>query len=132
MLCFMAGGFKKLKHLGLYKFDALRFVEIQQGAMPCLEKLRIQRCKSLQKVPLGIEHLSELKMLEFFDLPHKLLKTICRGEEGKDYWRVAHIPEVNSTNWRDGGWEVYVRFHLDEQFKPINIEELVMSYKIMY
>ncbi|XP_044465847.1 disease resistance protein RPM1-like [Mangifera indica] len=106
-LCFMAGGFKKLKQLGLDKFDELRFVEIQKGAMPGIEKLSIQRCKSLRKVPLGIEHLSELKVLEFFDMPHKLLKTIYRDEEDGDYWRVAHIPDVYSTYWRDGGWEVY-------------------------
>ncbi|XP_031252346.1 disease resistance protein RPM1-like [Pistacia vera] len=106
-LCFMAGGFKKLKQLGLDKFDELRFVEIQEGAMPCIEKLSIQRCKSLEKVPLGIEHLSELRVLEFFDMPHKLLKTICPDEEGEDYWRVARIPEVYSTYWRGGGWEVY-------------------------
>ncbi|XP_044471322.1 disease resistance protein RPM1-like [Mangifera indica] len=102
MLCFMAGGFKKLKLLGLYKFEGLRFVEIQKGAMSCIENLRIQRCKSLQKVPLGIEHLSQLKMLEFFDLPHKLLKTIRRDEGGEDYWRVAHIPKVNSTTEETG------------------------------
>ncbi|XP_044470958.1 disease resistance protein RPM1-like [Mangifera indica] len=130
MLCFMAGGFKKLKQLGLEKCEGLRFVEIQKGAMPCIEKLRIQWCKSLQKVPLGIEHLSQLKMVEFFDLPHKLLKTIRRDEGGEDYWRVAHIPKVNSTYWIDGRWEVYVRFHQDEQLKPINVEGLVMSYKI--
>ncbi|KAJ0113433.1 hypothetical protein Patl1_03609 [Pistacia atlantica] len=106
-LRFMAGGFKKLKQLGLDKFDELRFVEIQKGAMPCIEKLSIQRCKSLEKVPLGIEHLSELRVLEFFDMPHKLLKTICPDEEGEDYWRVARIPEVYSTYWRGGGWEVY-------------------------
>ncbi|XP_044466361.1 disease resistance protein RPM1-like [Mangifera indica] len=106
-LCFMAGGFKKLKQLGLDKFDELRFVEIQKGAMSCIEKLSIQRCKSLEKVPLGIEHLNELKLLEFFDMPHKLLKTICPDQEGEDYWRVSRIPEVYSTYWRDGGWEVY-------------------------
>ncbi|XP_044471319.1 disease resistance protein RPM1-like [Mangifera indica] len=102
MLCFMAGGFKKMKLLGLYKFEGLRFVEIQKGAMSCIEKLRIQRCKSLQKVPLRIEHLSQLKMLELFDFPHKFLKTIRRDEGGEHYWRVAQIPKVNSTAGETG------------------------------
>ncbi|XP_022717060.1 disease resistance protein RPM1-like isoform X2 [Durio zibethinus] len=50
-LCFKAGGFKKLKRLGLDNFDELKWVQIQEGAMPCLEKLSIQRCKSMEKVP---------------------------------------------------------------------------------
>jgi hypothetical protein len=27
------------------------------------------------------------------------------AEKGSDYWKVAHIPEVYSTYWREG-WEV--------------------------
>ena len=65
-LCFKAGGFKKLKLLGLDKFDELKWVQILAGTMPCLEKLRIRRCKSMEKVPIGIEHLTKLNVLEFF------------------------------------------------------------------
>ncbi|KAK2662630.1 hypothetical protein Ddye_001204 [Dipteronia dyeriana] len=106
-LCFRAGGFKKLKHLGLDKFDELRCIQIEIGAVQRVEKLSIQRCKFLEKVPLGIEHLSKLKLLEFFDMPHEFLKTLRPDEQGEDYWRVKHIPEVYSTYWRDWGWEVY-------------------------
>ncbi|XVE57353.1 hypothetical protein DITRI_Ditri04bG0084400 [Diplodiscus trichospermus] len=106
-LCFKAGGFKKLKRLGLDKFEELKWVQIHVGAMPCLEKLSIQRCKSMEKVPLGIEHLTKLNVLEFFDMPHELIRSLGQDEHGEDYWRVAHIPEVYSTYWRDGAWEVY-------------------------
>ncbi|XVF13713.1 hypothetical protein REPUB_Repub08aG0231200 [Reevesia pubescens] len=106
-LCFKSGGFKKLKRLGLDKCDELKWVQIQVGAMPCLEKLSIQRCKSMEKVPLGIEHLTKLNVLEFFDMPHELIRSLRQDEHGEDYWRVAHIPEVYSTYWRDGAWEVY-------------------------
>ncbi|XWS49322.1 hypothetical protein CRYUN_Cryun13aG0153800 [Craigia yunnanensis] len=106
-LCFKAGGFKKLKCLGLDNFDELKWVQIQVGTMPCLEKLSIQRCKSMEKVPLGIEHLTKLNVLEFFDMPHELIRSLRQDEQGEDYWRVAHIPEVYSTYWRDGAWEVY-------------------------
>ncbi|KAL2514250.1 hypothetical protein Fot_28221 [Forsythia ovata] len=41
-------------------------VIIEEGAMPHLEKLIIQRCNSLEGVPEGIEHLVDLKVLEFF------------------------------------------------------------------
>ncbi|KAE8731922.1 disease resistance protein RPM1-like isoform 1 [Hibiscus syriacus] len=106
-LCFNAGGFKKLKHLGLDNFDELQWVQIQVGSMPGLEKLSIQRCKSMEKVPLGIEHLTKLNVLEFFDMPHELIRSLRQDEQGEDYWRVAHIPDVYSTYWRDGAWEVY-------------------------
>jgi disease resistance protein RPM1 len=104
-LYFRTGGFQKLKVLGLDEFSELTCVQVEKGAMPCVEKLIIQRCNLLKKVPFGIEHLSKLKVLEFFDMPEELIKTLCPDEKGCDYWKVAHIPEVYSTYWREG-WEV--------------------------
>ncbi|PON63351.1 NB-ARC domain, LRR domain containing protein [Parasponia andersonii] len=106
-LHFRAGKFKKLKLLGLDKFDTLEIVEVGKGAMPCLEKLIIQRCSSLYKVPSGVEHLTELKVIEFFDMPNELIMKLRPDGNGVDYWKVAHVPEVYSTYWRDGGWDVY-------------------------
>ncbi|GMJ06014.1 RESISTANCE TO PSEUDOMONAS SYRINGAE 3, RESISTANCE TO P. SYRINGAE PV MACULICOLA 1 [Hibiscus trionum] len=97
-LRFEAGGFKGLKQLGIDKFEGLKYIEVEEGAMPCLEKLSIQRCKLLERVPLGIEYLTNLKVLEFFDMPEDLIKTL-----GPD----ANIPEVYYTYWRNGEWEVY-------------------------
>ncbi|GMY26838.1 disease resistance protein RPM1-like [Fagus crenata] len=105
-LCFRTGGFKKLKVLGLDKFSELRSMQVEAGVMPCVEKLIIQRCTLLKKVPIGIEYLTKLKVLEFFDMPEELIKTLRPNEQGSDYWKVAHIPEVYSTYWREGGWEV--------------------------
>ncbi|KAI4328009.1 hypothetical protein L6164_020407 [Bauhinia variegata] len=106
-MCFKSGKFKKLKVLGLDKFDELRQVKVEKGAMPYLEKLIIQRCELLKKVPSGIQHLTKLKVLEFFDMPAELIMTLRPDGQGKDYWKVAHIPEVYHTYWRDGGWDVY-------------------------
>lgn len=106
-LCFATGGFKKLKYLGFDDFNKLRRVDIEVGAMPCVEKLSIQRCKLLEKVPSGIEHLSRLRVLEFFDMPEKLMKTLCPDSQGTDYWKISHIPDVYSTYWREGAWEAY-------------------------
>ncbi|CAI0402581.1 unnamed protein product [Linum tenue] len=106
-LHFRAGGFKKLKLLGIDKFDGLRRILIDVGAMPCVEKLWIQRCKLLEEVPLGIEHLTRLKVLEFFDMPQDLIKTLSLNEPEGVYSRVAHIPEVYATYWREAGWEVH-------------------------
>lgn len=106
-LCFGSGKFKKLKVLGLDKFDELKQVNVEKGAMPCLEKLIIQRCELLKNVPSGIQHLTKLKTLEFFDMPDELIMTLYPDDRGEDYWKVAHIPEVYFTYWRDGGWDVY-------------------------
>ncbi|XP_061962914.1 disease resistance protein RPM1-like [Populus nigra] len=131
-LCFKVGGFKKLKLLGIDKFDELRCVEVEVGALPRVEKLSIQRCKLLEKAPLGIEHLTKLKVLEFFDMPRELIKTLLSHEQGGDYWRVAHIPEVYSTYWRDGGWEVYSLESFNDSSRPspvIRSQELHTRWK---
>lgn len=107
MLSFKGGGFKKLKVLGLDKFDKLRCVKVEKGAMPCLERLTIQRCKSLKRVPSGVKNLTKLKSLQFFDMPYELVLKLRPDGEGEDYGEVAHIPEVYSAYWRDGGWDVY-------------------------
>lgn len=106
-LCFKAGGFKKLKILGLDEFDELRSIQVETGAIACLEELIIHRCPVLEKVPSGIQNLTKLKVLEFFDMPVELINTLLPDEKDNDYWKVAHIPEVYSTYWREGGWEVY-------------------------
>ncbi|XP_010056220.2 disease resistance protein RPM1 [Eucalyptus grandis] len=105
-LCFKSKGFRKLRILGLDNFDELRSVEVEEGAMPCLEKLIIQRCKLLEKLPSGIEHLTKLKVLEFFDMPDELVKKFVQDEQDKDYQKIARIPEVYYGYWRDGGWDV--------------------------
>lgn len=109
ILLFKAEGFQRLKVLGLDKLDSLKTVAVEMGAMPLLEKLILQRCKSLQRLPSGIEHLSKLKLLEFFDMPFELTMTLRPDKEGGDgdYWKVENVPEINSTYWRDGGWDVY-------------------------
>ncbi|PNX76640.1 disease resistance protein rpm1-like [Trifolium pratense] len=74
--------------------------------MQGLKKLIIQRCGSFKHVPLGIEHLTKLKTIEFFDMPDELVKALLPNG-GKDYWRVQNVPTVYSTYWREGGWDVY-------------------------
>ncbi|GMN23895.1 hypothetical protein TIFTF001_043732 [Ficus carica] len=107
ILCFRAGGFKKLKVLGLDEFNELKYIQVEPGAMVCLESLSIRWCKSLEKIPAGIEHLTKLKLLEFFDMPMELFNTLRPDVKDSEYWRVAHIPEVYSTYRRDGEWKVY-------------------------
>ncbi|EXC26229.1 Disease resistance protein RPM1 [Morus notabilis] len=106
-LCFRAGGFKKLKILGLDEFDELKCIQVEPGAMTLLEDLSIRRCRFLEKVPSGIEHLTKLKLLELSNIPAELFNTLRPNVKDSEYWRVAHIPEVYSTYWREGEWKVY-------------------------
>ncbi|CAK8540294.1 unnamed protein product [Lathyrus sativus] len=103
---FKKNGFPNLKVLGLDDLEGLNSMTIEEGAMQGLKKLVIQRCGSFKIVPLGIEHLTKLKTIEFFDMPDELI-TALLPNGGKDYWRVQHVPTVYSTYWRDGGWDVY-------------------------
>ncbi|KAK6162916.1 hypothetical protein DH2020_002757 [Rehmannia glutinosa] len=123
-LCFKAGKFQKLKLLGLDKLEALKLVTVEEGATPLLEKLIIQRCKLLESVPVGIERLSNLKVLEFFDMPDEFIFPLSPETSGDQYWKVAHIPEVYHTYWRNGCWEVYTLEDLqanDKSGKPGNV-----------
>ncbi|XP_004300174.1 PREDICTED: disease resistance protein RPM1-like [Fragaria vesca subsp. vesca] len=116
-LHFDAGGFPSLKLLGIDKLDELQLVTIEEGAMPQLEKLIIQRCESLKKVPHGIEHLNSLKLLEFFDMPDEFI-TALNPDDGGDHWKVAHVPAVYYSYWRGGGWDVYSLVNDVESINP--------------
>ncbi|KAF4366967.1 hypothetical protein F8388_022755 [Cannabis sativa] len=118
-LHFKEGGFPKLKLLGLDKLDRLQSVTMDNGVMPKLEKLVIQCCKLLKNVPTGIEHLSNLKAIEFFDMPDELVMKL-RPDVGIDYEKITHVPAVYSSYWIDGGWDVYSieRFSERESSQP--------------
>ncbi|CAA2971099.1 disease resistance RPM1-like [Olea europaea subsp. europaea] len=101
-LRFKAGKFQRLRLLDLDKLEPLREVIVEDGAMPHLEKLIIQRCNFLESVPTGIENLINIKVLEFFDMPDEFIVKL-HG----DHHKTAHIPQVYYTYWRDGVWESY-------------------------
>ncbi|KAK7407107.1 hypothetical protein VNO78_08750 [Psophocarpus tetragonolobus] len=105
-LHFKANGFASLKVLGLDDLDGLKCMTVEEGAMPGLKKLIIQRCNSLKQVPLGLEHLTKLKSIEFFAMPKELTNALLPSG-GEDYWRVQHVAAVYCSYWRDGGWDVY-------------------------
>ncbi|PKI68488.1 hypothetical protein CRG98_011126 [Punica granatum] len=106
ILHFSAKGFKKLRRLGLDNFQELRGIEVEEGALPSFVKLIIQRCKLLQNVPSGIEYLTKLKVLEFFDVHDELVRKLEHDDQSEDYRKVAHIPELRYGSWTDGGWDV--------------------------
>lgn len=116
---FNAKGFPSLKVLGLDDLEGLKSMIIEEGAMQGLKKLIIQQCGSFKNVPLGIEHLTKLKNIEFFDMPKELIMAL-RPNVGKDYWSVQNVPSIYSSYWRDGGWDVYSLETFGEQESDSN------------
>ncbi|XP_057502694.1 disease resistance protein RPM1-like [Actinidia eriantha] len=55
-LCFKAGGFQRLKALGLQILNGLRWVKMEEGVMPRLERLHIRDCELLEEVPSVLFH----------------------------------------------------------------------------
>ncbi|KAI8546990.1 hypothetical protein RHMOL_Rhmol07G0161800 [Rhododendron molle] len=88
-LCFKAGGFQRLKCLWLSRMKGLKWVRVEAGSMPLLEEARLLNCQSMKKLPLGIEHLANLKLLHLFGL-----SSLDNDLKGRDYEKIAHIPVV--------------------------------------
>ncbi|KAI6706752.1 hypothetical protein NL676_009714 [Syzygium grande] len=109
-LKFQSGGFRKLRLLGLDDSHQLTQVEIEGGALLALEKLTIQRCRSLKTLPEAIVHIKSLRILKLFSMHQELIKAVHKN--GPDYWKIDHIPEVYFANWitEEKQWE-YVSAH---------------------
>ncbi|KAJ8641849.1 hypothetical protein MRB53_018543 [Persea americana] len=60
------GGFPNLKSLSLDGLLGLEIIQLENGAMPKLEKMIIGSCEKLLTAPLGIEYLTTLKRVELF------------------------------------------------------------------
>ncbi|XP_022899547.1 disease resistance protein RPM1-like [Olea europaea var. sylvestris] len=89
-LCFKAGKFLSLQKLYLDKFEPLKQVIIEKGAMPNLRRIKIQRCKYLERVPYGIECLTKMEVLKLFYMSPQFIDKLSH----EDNHKVAHIPKV--------------------------------------
>ncbi|KAL7188095.1 hypothetical protein ACSBR1_038032 [Camellia fascicularis] len=78
-------------NLGL---KGLRWVRVDEGAMPHLENLVIRNSELIEEVPLGIEHLTHLQTFELSDMSEKLISKLNREVQDGDYWKIVHIPQV--------------------------------------
>nr|GMC80624.1 disease resistance protein RPM1-like [Ipomoea batatas] len=91
-LCFKAKKFSKLKYLRIIDFEALKWIIIEEGALHHLEKFCLDKCKLLEQVPLGIQHLSNLKAISIHDMADKLMASL--KQNGENYAKISHIPEI--------------------------------------
>jgi disease resistance protein RPM1 len=97
-LHFTAGCFPKLHFLSIWHAPQLNRVQIEEGAMPSLAKLWLQTCRELKFLPQGIEHLTNLEVLDLLETSEELREKLRqKGEpnEGKDdLMSIRHIRKV--------------------------------------
>ncbi|CDP12939.1 unnamed protein product [Coffea canephora] len=107
-LCFKAGGFLKLKRLWLRRMEGLRWMTVEEGACPNLQKLVLNQLPSLEDLPWGIQHLSHLQELALYEMSSQLIEKVeNQKEDSEDYRRMAHILEIVIGFYADDGeWRI--------------------------
>ncbi|KAF8394119.1 hypothetical protein HHK36_020324 [Tetracentron sinense] len=79
-LCFKAGGFQTLKILYLTVLKRLKFVRVEDGAMPHLEVLWIVECEMLEEVPIGDGMLENVKFFNLAGMTNEFLTFVSNRE----------------------------------------------------
>ncbi|XP_027082868.1 disease resistance protein RPM1-like [Coffea arabica] len=103
-LSFKAGGFLKLKQLWLRRMEGLRWMTVEEGACPYLQRLHLRQLPSLEDLPSGIQHLSHLQRLSLYEMSSRLIEKVGNQKEDReDYRRMAHIPEIVIGFYADDG-----------------------------
>ncbi|GFZ08721.1 hypothetical protein Acr_20g0005290 [Actinidia rufa] len=103
-LCFKAGRFKRLKVVGLQRLNGLRWVKMEEGTMPHLERLYIRDCELVEEIPSGIEHITTLNLLVLGDMSDSLVSKLDPQVQDGDNWKISHIPEVTVMDSTYGYW----------------------------
>nr|XP_027099089.1 disease resistance protein RPM1-like [Coffea arabica] len=105
-LCFEVGGFQKLQHLELVQLTRLKWVRVEEESMPSLRILRLGACKLMQELPSGIQNLTRLESLGFYEMSNELMHKVQNlDKRSEDYQTISHIPQVFIGHWIDGQWE---------------------------
>ncbi|KAB2063851.1 hypothetical protein ES319_A10G245900v1 [Gossypium barbadense] len=96
MMC-SSNGFPKLDYLRMIFLSKLEEWEIEDGAMPCLRELKLVNVECLKMLPEGLRHITTLQELSLIGIPRLLKERIkvIDGREGKDFYKVRHIPSIN-------------------------------------
>lgn len=110
-LHFEEGGFRKLKLLVLRELHELKELEIDEGALPHLEEFRIGPSPLLNEVPVGIQHLGNLKVLVIYCMPSEFVLSM-QPDGGSEHWKIEHVPLV--LFWYRGQGRSYISYKLGE------------------
>ncbi|MFQ6651365.1 hypothetical protein Gotur_023723, partial [Gossypium turneri] len=86
MFC-SAQGFPKLESLILAELHKLEEWEVDEGAMPSLQRLEITDCPELKMLPEGLRFITTLKELKIESMP-EAFKDRLEEEGGEDFHKV--------------------------------------------
>nr|XP_027067431.1 disease resistance protein RPM1-like [Coffea arabica] len=75
-ICFKVGGFQKLQRLEFVQLTRLKWVRVEEESMPSLRNLQLIGCKLMQELPTGIQNLTGLQFLGFFDMSDELMHKV--------------------------------------------------------
>lgn len=91
-MTFGASGFQRLCFLGLNKFGNLASINVEDGALPGLERLYLGQCNSLTALPQFIIKPRQLKCLEIYNMPKKFMEAVEKHEVSN---------RINVKVWKD-------------------------------
>ncbi|PPD76229.1 hypothetical protein GOBAR_DD26845 [Gossypium barbadense] len=86
MFC-SAQGFPKLESLSLSGLHNLKEWNVDEGAMPSLQRLEIWECRRLKMLPEGLRFITTLSLMGK-TFKHRL------EEGGEDFYKVKHVPNI--------------------------------------
>ncbi|KAJ0101987.1 hypothetical protein Patl1_03855 [Pistacia atlantica] len=124
-LLFKEGWFQKLTRLQLFDFTGMELMIIEKGAMPNLEELGIGPCPQMKEIPIGIEHLRNLRILWFY-LMLKEIYYMIKDEKWKKI--TQHLPEVRVT-FKVEGKIFYQTPKYLSSISPIDFEQSIEEVK---
>ncbi|KAL4351192.1 hypothetical protein GQ457_06G024030 [Hibiscus cannabinus] len=87
-----AQGFPKLECLELKELYSLEEWNVDEGAMPCLQRLEIGSCRELKMVPDGLRFIATLQELKIESMPEMFKDKVEEG--GEDFYKVQHVPSI--------------------------------------
>ncbi|XP_058114247.1 probable disease resistance protein At1g58602 [Magnolia sinica] len=86
--------FPRLESLHLERLYGLEEWRVEEGAMPILLLLRIDKSPQWKKLPEGLQYVTTLKILEFWSMPDEF-KERLREDGGEDWHKIQHVGTVN-------------------------------------
>ncbi|KAL3825329.1 hypothetical protein ACJIZ3_021358 [Penstemon smallii] len=93
---FKAKGFQRLKGLYMANLRGMRWMRVEKGSMPLLEKLYIYKIKLMVEVPEGIEHLTKLQEVVFLNMSKEFLVNLeGQKSRGGEDWKLSHVPQIS-------------------------------------
>lgn len=91
-LVFSKDGFRQLESLSLVYLNRIRDLKVEEGAMPSLRRLRIERCYALETVPDGLRYITTLQELSFVWMNSQFRSRAQVG--GDEFHKIQHVPSV--------------------------------------